>query len=392
MKPLKIQLKKNREFALIKGHPWVYADAVKDLPDNICTGSFVQVRSHKDRLAGYGYTDLESKILVRMVPAGENESPRQVFKRLVCRAISLRKQIFNTDETDSFRLINGEGDFIPGLIADYYAGAVSLQIYSKGLEPFLEPIVETIIECLPQVKWIYRRNQIRIAETDKEGLIKGSNMPAKIRFRENGLNFVTDLVNGQKTGFFLDQRDNRQLIRTLAEDKRFLNVCGYTGAFTVAAAAGKASSSVTVDIAAPALEEAKNNLAANNFSGKNHSMVCADMYKFLQGNQDEFDLVVLDPPSMARSRKDRFKALKAYSRLNLLGLKAVSHEGYLFTASCSSQISREDFYGAVFDAVLKAKVNAQIVKESFHALDHPVSICHSEGRYLKGLLLRIFKK
>lgn len=389
MKNNEIILKKNREFALLKGHPWIYGEAVKEIGAGIKTGSIVSVFSHKKHWLGWGYIDLDSRILVRMLPLTRNESINKGIKRLVSNAIKLRTSFFNEANTNSYRLINGEGDFLPGLIVDRYAEAISMQVYSLGLEPIIDLVIEQICTELPQIKWIWRRNQIRIAKTANSGLIKGKNLPPRIRFLENGLRYVTDLVNGQKTGFFLDQRDNRQLINQLAASKSFLNICGYTGAFTVAAAAGGATNSITVDIAKPALEEAKQNLELNNFSLKDHKLVCADMYDFLQENKQKFGLVVLDPPSMAKSKKDQHKAIRAYQKLNILGMQAVEPGGLLFTASCSSQVSREDFAGAVKDAAVKANVKAQIIQERFHACDHPTSLCHPEGRYLKGMLLRI---
>ncbi len=389
MKNNEIILKKDREFALLKGHPWIYGEAVKEIGTGIKTGTIVSVFSHKKHWLGQGYIDVDSRILVRMLPLARNESVNKGIKRLVSNAIRLRKSFFNETQTNAYRLINGEGDFLPGLIVDRYAEAVSIQVYSLGLEPVIDLVIEQLCQELPEIKYIWRRNQIRVAKTAYSGLIKGRNLPPRIRFLENGLNFVTDLVNGQKTGFFLDQRDNRNLIRQLADKKSFLNICGYTGAFTVAAAAGQATDSVTVDIAKPALEEAKNNLELNNFSLNTHKLVCADMYDYLQECRQKFGLVVLDPPSMAKSKKDQHKAIRAYQKLNILGMKVVEPGGLLFTASCSSQVSREDFACAVKDAAVKAKVKAQIIQERFHACDHPTSLCHPEGRYLKGMLLRI---
>ncbi len=390
MKPKELQLKKNREFSMMKGHPWLYQEAVKELPPHIKTGDIVDLFSHKQQWLGKGYIDTESKILVRVLPLNQNESPEKGLARLVDRAISLRKQFFNGLQTDSCRLINGEGDFLPGLIVDRYADAVSLQIYSLGLMPWLKCIINEITRQLPNIRWIWQRNQIRLARQESSQLVFGKNLPEKIIFHENSLKYSTDLVNGQKTGFFLDQRDNRQLIRNLANGKSFLNVCGYTGAFTVAAAAGGATESITVDIARPALVEAEANLNLNGFSTKNHRLVCADMYEYLKNEKQRFDLVVLDPPSMAKSRKDSEKAIRAYQKLNIAGMKVVSPGGLLFTASCTSQVGREEFVGAVREAAAKCNRQAQIIGESYHAVDHPTALAHAEGRYLKGLLLRLF--
>lgn len=390
MKKKELQLKKNREFSLLKGHPWLYHEAIKEIPASIKTGDIVDLFSHKQQWLGCGYVDTSSKILVRVLPLAKEETPEKGIARLVERAISLRHSFFAGNHTDSCRLINGEGDFLPGLIVDRYADALSMQIYSLGLEPFVKTIVDAICRQIPNLRWIWRRNQIRLAKQESSQLIFGKNLPEKIIFHENGLKFSTDLVNGQKTGFFLDQRDNRQLIRNLAAGKTFLNVCGYTGAFTVAAAAGKAVSSVTVDIAKPALVEAEANLKLNGLTTAAHQLVCADMYEYLQNNSRQYDLVVLDPPSMAKSRKDSEKAIRAYQKLNICGMKVVKPGGILFTASCTSQVGREEFLNAVRDAASKTGRQAQIIGESYHAIDHPTALAHAEGRYLKGLLLRLF--
>jgi 23S rRNA (cytosine1962-C5)-methyltransferase len=390
MKKHELFLKKNKEFSLIKGHPWVYHEAFKEIPAGLKTGGLVDVYSHKNQWLGTGYADADSKILVRMLPLGKTENPIEGIKRLVREAIDLRKGFFNSNTTNSCRLINGEGDFLPGLIVDRYDEAISMQIYSLGLEPFVAAVVEELTTSLPQIKWIWRRNQIRLAKHESASLIKGKHLPEKIIFLENGLKYSTDLVNGQKTGFFLDQRDNRQQIRELAKNCTFLNVCGYTGAFTVAAAAGGATRSVTVDIARPALEEAEQNLLLNRFSTDQHKLVCQDMYEYLKNEKRKFDLVVLDPPSMAKNRKDAEKAIRAYQKLNILGLKVVKPGGILFTASCTSQVGREEFLDAVKEAAFKANRRVQVVKEAFHAFDHPFSLAHAEGRYLKGLYLRVF--
>ncbi|HNW12249.1 MAG TPA: class I SAM-dependent rRNA methyltransferase [Candidatus Rifleibacterium sp.] len=391
MQTIQLTLKKNKEFSLLKGHPWAYGEAFREVPAGLRTGDRVEVLSHKQQLLGVGYADIDSKILVRMLPIDRNESFADGIARLIRQAVAHRLDFFKNPDTNAFRVINGEGDGLPGLIADRYAGAVSLQIYTLALEPFIDRIVKALRDSLKDLKWVWRRNQIRIAKAAAAELVFGQNLPEKIEFRENGLKFTTDLINGQKTGFFLDQRDNRQLIRNVAAGRSFLNVCGYTGAFTVAAIAGGARESVTVDIAKPALIEAEQILKLNGFGGPHHKMVCSDMYDYLKNCQPgSFDLVVLDPPSMAKSRKDVEKAVRAYRRLNLDGVRVVKKGGLLFTASCSSQVSRSEFLDAVREAIAASGRQAQIVHESFHAPDHPTALAHPEGSYLKGLLLRVY--
>ena len=391
MKTHKLVLKKDKEFNLMRGHPWAFSEAFKEMPNNLKTGDIAEIYSHKDKFIGQGYIDTDSKILVRMIPCLSNETFDNAIYRLIKQAVSLRKEIYNEpDKTNAYRVINGEGDGIPGLIADYYNGAVSLQIYSLGLQPYIDIIIKALRDFL-QVKWIYQRNEIRLAKSASAKLVFGKNLPEKIEFKENGLKFSTDLVNGQKTGFFLDQRENRNLIRNISKGKSLLNVCGYTGAFTVAAIAGGCKSSVTIDIAKPALEEAENNLRLNGYLNSNHKLVVSDMYDYLSKCKEKsFDIVVLDPPSMAKNRNDHDKAIRAYKKLNQAGVKVVKEGGFLYTASCTSQISRQDFFNAVKDGIASTNRRAIIVKETFHTYDHPISIAHNEGSYLKGILLRIY--
>ena len=392
MRTHQLCLKKDKEFSILRGHPWAFAEAFKAIPEGLKTGDIAEVYSHKNALLGMGYVDVESKILVRMVPVNPGEDFEKGVARLVKQAVAHRKEFFNEPEkTNAYRVINGEGDGLPGLIVDYYAGAVSLQIYSLGLQPFMDIVCKALREALGNVRWIYQRNQIRLAKSESAKLVFGKNLPEKIEFKENGLKFSTDLVNGQKTGFFLDQRENRHLIRSIAKGKTLLNVCGYTGAFTVAAIAGGCKSSVTVDIAKPALVEAEQNLRLNNFFNSNHKLVTADMYDYLaQCKEKSFDIVVLDPPSMAKNKRDVEKAIRAYKKLNMAGVKMVKAGGFLYTASCTSQVTRKEFLDAVREGIAAAGRRAIVVRETFHTYDHPTSLAHPEGPYLKGILLRIY--
>ncbi len=391
MNSYKLVLKKNKEFSILKRHPWVFSQAFQKVPSSLKTGDTVLVYSHRNIFLGMGYVDKDSPILVRLIhgKGSEDTSLKKLVVEALKEAITYRKKFFSSSHTNSFRIVNGEGDRIPGLIVDKYSTAISLQIYSLGLETYVPLIVKEILSHYPEVKWVYRRNAIRNAQSGKGGLIYGKSMPKKIEFLENGLKYLVDLVDGQKTGFFLDQRSNRERIRGMAKGLRVLNLCGYTGAFTVAAAAGGAESSVTVDVAKPALDDALQNLALNGFNGKEHKMVCADMYKYLDDCEKEsFDLLILDPPSMARGRRDVDRALRAYKRLNSMAFRVLKPGGYMLTASCTGQVSRQDFIEAVRDGISSLNSGATIVGEAYHDYDHPIELGHPEGAYLKGLILR----
>lgn len=389
MKSVKLEIKKNCEYSLINYHPWVYTDAFKSIPSNIESGNIATLITRKGVVPGLGYIDRSSNIFVRMIAATPGESFRAALFRLIDQAAQIRTDYFyDNSQTNAYRIVNGEGDFLPGLIIDKYAQAVCVQIYSEGLKPWLKDISNGIKKALPETKWIYLRDGINLKKFNIASMLHGKNMPDKIIFKEDALNYSVDLINGQKTGFFLDQRSNRKMIRKISKNKKVLNICGYTGAFSVAAAAGGATETLTIDCAAPALEEAKNNFKLNGLETKTNKLVCADMYEYLSNCTEKFDLIVLDPPSMAKSKKDTAKAISCYKKLNRLAMKKLVSGGYLFTASCSSRISRDDFFQIVHQSAQKTNKNFRIIHESFHDIDHPVAIFHSEGKYLKGVLLK----
>ncbi len=382
-------LKKDKEFGLRRGHYWVYREAVKRIPDHLETGSEVLVVSHKGDDLGRGYIDLDSPILVRRIDGDSEQSLDTLIRKRITDAVRLRRSCFDEKHTNGYRVVNGEGDGIPGLIVDRYAAALSVQLYSLGLEPWVDTICETLRRELPGIRWIYRRNQVRRAKSGGDALVFGRDFPGTITFLENGLSFRVDLASGQKTGFFLDQRDNRALIRQMARGKTVANVCGYTGGFSVAALAGGARSVITVDSAGPALEEAARNLELNGYAIDRNPLEKADMFRFLEDHPQAYDLLIVDPPSMAKNRGDVPQALRAYQKLNQLALEAVKPHGLLFTASCSAYVGREDFLKTMSFAAQSTRRTTRILAETHHAIDHPISLGHPESRYLHGLLLAV---
>ncbi|RCK79506.1 MAG: LSU m5C1962 methyltransferase RlmI [Candidatus Ozemobacter sibiricus] len=389
MSPRPLTLKKNREFSLLKGHPWVFREALAGPLPALEMGEEVLVLSHKGTEIGCGYVDPDSSILVRLVEGRAGAPLRQRLADGLRRAVALRQSLFPGDETTAYRLVNGEGDGLPGLVIDRYAEALSVQLYSLGLEPYLDELVALLRTLLPDVRWIWRRNQVKKAATARAGLLHGRSLPTRVRFREAGLLFQTDLEHGQKTGFFLDQRENRQLVRRIARGRRVANVCGYTGGFTVAAIAGGATRTVTVDCAKPALAEAAANLELNGFSGPAHTLQAADMFEFLTAPGESFDLIVLDPPSLARSQAEVPQALRAYHKLNLEACRRLPAGGLLFTASCTGHVHRDAFLDMLGQVASRLRRPLRLLAETHHAPDHPVALAHPEGRYLKGFLLEV---
>jgi len=382
-------VKKDREFSLLQGHPWVYREAVKAVPTGLKTGDEVRVFTHKERFIGIGLVDLDSPIFVRLIEGAPSESLQERITHRITSACHKRKVVFEESRTNAYRLVNGEGDGLGGLILDKYSDAISLQTYSLAWEKFIPQIVELILKAFPDTKWIWKRNQVRNACTT-DGLLYGRNFSGTVDFLENGLKFRVNLISGQKTGFFLDQRENRNLVKSISKGKKVANICGYTGAFTVYALAGGARETITVDSAAPALEEAETHLKLNGFNLRGNSFLKADMYEFLSSaKRNDFDLLILDPPSMAKSKKDLPRAVKAYQKLNSLAIAAVCPGGKIFSASCSTHMGRDQFLDVVLKASLHAGKKLRLLAETHHPIDHPILLGHPEGRYLHGLLLEI---
>ncbi|MBF0545686.1 MAG: class I SAM-dependent rRNA methyltransferase [Candidatus Riflebacteria bacterium] len=390
----KLLLKKDKEFLIFKGHPWVYRDALKEIPPNCENGDEIELFSHKKVFLGKGFFDSESQISIRLVPCQQTQDLGEQILNHLKNAIERRNVFFDLKKTNGFRVTNGEGDFIPGLVIDRYNDTLSVQTYTLGLERYFSEIVAFLLKEIPGISTIWRRNQVRKTRSGnssiKEGLIHGRNEPVDVSFIENGLKFKVNLVAGQKTGFFLDQRENRNLIRHISRGLSVANVCGYTGAFSVAALGGGAKNVITVDIAEPALIQARKNLELNRFSESCSELLKSDMFEFLENRKyGPFDLVIVDPPSMAQSRSDVPKALKAYSRLNQLAFAKTRSGGFLFSASCSSQITRDHFLSLVTESAIKSGKRVLLLSETHHSVDHPISIVHPEGRYLHGLLMQV---
>ncbi|MCA9836214.1 MAG: class I SAM-dependent rRNA methyltransferase [Trueperaceae bacterium] len=378
MSLITLNLGKKLESALASGHPWVYRN---HLPEHrLKTGDWVRLEAGK--LSRIGLFDKEGAIAVRLF--AETSVPDQTFiHERVKDALSLRT--FVSNDTNAYRLIYGESDFLPGLVADRYNRFVVIRTYSKSLESILDDVVWSLSKEL---------NLKGIAWRTERGLeaLWGELPPPELTVMEKGLKFIANLYEGQKTGLFLDQRENRQTLRGLAKDKTVLNLFSYNGGFSVYALAGGAKEVTSVDIAPAANADAERNAEINGFI--NHKALTADVFSFLQDyarDANKVDMVVLDPPSMAKDKQSKFAALRAYKKLNTLALKCLNQGGLLVSSSCTSQVFPEDFKTMLAEACQDAKVQAQVIHEAGHALDHPVSIAFPEGRYLKFVVLRVLK-
>jgi 23S rRNA (cytosine1962-C5)-methyltransferase len=396
-----VTLKPSKEKSLLRRHPWVYANAIDRVEGKPAAGATVIVRAHDGRFLARAAYSPHSQIRARVWSFDENEPiDHAFFKRRVQRAVAHRQAMVSG--TSAVRLIFGEADGMPGLIVDYYVeddeskrGQLVCQFMAAGVEAWKEAIVGALTSATgcPNV---YERSDVSIREKEGleqiTGLLAGDEPPETIVTSENGVRYHVDVRNGHKTGFYVDQRDNRALVQTYARERDVLNCFCYTGGFSLAAMKGGANRVVSIDSSGEALATAQKNVEANGFDAARATWLDADAFKTLRRLHEEgerFDLVVLDPPKFAASREHVDRAARAYKDINLTGLKLLRPGGLLFTYSCSGAIDAELFQKIVAGAAADAKVDARILKRLGAGVDHPLLTAFPEGEYLKGLLLQI---
>ncbi|MFH1197208.1 MAG: class I SAM-dependent methyltransferase [bacterium] len=387
-----IKLKPGREKSLKRKHPWIFSGAIDKVNGNPNNGETVDVFSSRNEWLGKGAYSSESQIRVRMWTFDElNAIDREFFVQKIQSAFQLRKTILNT-ETNAFRIINSESDGLPGLIVDMYAGYLVCQFLSAGAEFWKKEIVNSIQEIIPS-KGIYERSDVDVRA--KEGLhpitsvLAGEEPPDIFKITENGNKFLVDVKRGHKTGFYLDQRDNRATLAKFAEGKHILNCFSYTGGFSVYALKANAAKVTNIDSSADALSLLDRNIELNNLDKNKNENVEGDVFKILRKYRDEnrlFDLVILDPPKFIESKSNLDKAARGYKDINMLAFKILKPGGTLFTFSCSGLMERELFQKVVSDAALDAGRDAKIVNWLTQSSDHPCSLNFPEGLYLKGLI------
>jgi 23S rRNA (cytosine1962-C5)-methyltransferase len=387
----RIFLKKGREAPVLRGHPWIFSGAIEKVEGDGEDVAVADIFDSQKTWIARGFLNVNSQIRVRVVTWKKESIDRAFFSRRLSQALSARERYLSAT-TNAYRLINGEGDFLPGLIVDRYDDFLVCQFFTAGMEMFKADIVEALNE-LVDVKGISERSEGKVrAEEGLEpavGGLAGEIPPDTISILENRNKFVVDIKRGQKTGFFLDQRDNRAFLSTLARGQRMLNCFSYSGAFSVYGFDGGAQSVITLDSSRPALELAERNLALNGFDRAEGELLKGDAFTYLKESDSNFDLIVLDPPSLAPRRSDINAATGAYKFLNLHALKRLEPGGILLTFSCSQHLTADLFQKVVFGAAVDAGRKVTILRKLGHPMDHPVSLHHPEGEYLKGLALRV---
>ncbi len=386
---LTVYLKKGRERPVLQGNPWIFSGSIDRLSEQGDCGSPCTVKSYKGERLGCGYYNGSSAIAVRIVKWGKESFDKSDIVAAVKKAVNRRSTILGAD-TDSCRLINSEGDFLPGLIVDKYAGGLAVQILTAGMERMRQTIIDSLIEaCSPD--FIYERSdsesRAREGIGESEGLLYGT-PPQKLVIKENGLFFGVDIVKGQKTGFFFDQRQNRMLLRSYAAGRRCCDCFSYTGGFCVSALAGGALSVDAVDQSEDALRRLDENVAVNGFERRRAATFTEDVFRYLRETDRRYDCIILDPPKFARHAGEVERASRGYKDVNLLACKNILPGGLIFTFSCSGAIDIRLFRQIVFAAASDSGRRFQLLHTLGCGADHPVNLAHREGEYLKGLVLR----
>lgn len=386
----KIYLKKGKEESLLRFHPWVFSGAIQQIDEGIEEGETVQVlTSHNDFIAVGHYQ--QGSIAVRILSFSNVAIDEKFWQSRLSSAYQMRLStgIAGNPNNNTYRLVHGEGDNLPGLIIDVYGPTAVMQAHSIGMHLCRHDIARELINVMgSHIKSIYYKSETTLPYMEPEnGFIYGGCDDDTAL--ENGLKFHVDWLHGQKTGFFVDQRENRSLLEHYAKGKKVLNMFCYTGGFSFYAMRGGAKLVHSVDSSAKAIDLTRSNVELNFPGDKRHEAFCEDAFKFLDGMDGKYDLIILDPPAFAKHRGALHNALKGYTRLNNKAFEKIAKGGILFTFSCSQVVTKEHFRNAVFTAAAQAKRKVRILHQLHQPADHPVNIYHPEGEYLKGLVLYV---
>ena len=388
-----ILLKNGRDKNVRAHHPWVFSGAVDKVKGKLQAGDTVEVRAANGGCLGVGAWSPESQIQVRMWAFTATSIDRTFFRERVAQALAYREHLGITTRNTGYRLINAESDGLPGVVVDVFGDWLILQALTTGAEAWKHVIAEVMLEVIPTAKGVYERSDVDVRK--KEGLatsvgaLQGDTPPAFIDITEEGRHYRVDVLNGHKTGFYLDQRDNRSVLQHYAAGKTVLNCFSYTGGFSIAALHGGAERAINIDASQPALDIAAQTATLNGFAPERMENVCGDVFKLLRDYRNEgrqFDIVVLDPPKFAENRNQLEKAARGYKDINLLGFKLLKPNGLLFTYSCSGLMESNLFQKIVADAAVDAGCDARILRKLDQATDHPTRLAFPEGYYLKGLV------
>jgi 23S rRNA (cytosine1962-C5)-methyltransferase len=392
MERIKIVLKSGKEQSIRRYHPWVFSGAIKKMYGSPVEGDLVDIFDNKDEFLAVGHY-APSSIAVRILSFKQENPDISFFREKIKKAIQYRKAvgIIDNPEINVFRLIHGEGDGLPGLIVDFYNGVAVMQMHSVGFYRIRREIANILSEELDnRIIAVYDKSEgtlphMSSIKAENEFLF-GNSGPVVVT--ENGYKFKIDWTTGQKTGFFIDQRENRLLLEKYSDGKSVLNMFGYTGGFSVYAMKN-AKEVHTVDSSFSAIELANENIRLNFGEDKRHQSFQVDAFDYLNNIKDKYDLIILDPPAFAKHNNVLANALQGYKRLNIKAIEQIKPGGIIFTFSCSQVVSRENFRKSVFAAAANTGRNVRILHQMSQPIDHPVNIYHPESEYLKGLVIYV---
>ena len=388
-----VYLKRGKEESLLRFHPWVFSGAILRMDESIEEGDFVRVLAENGGFIAVGHYQIGS-IAVRVLSFRDIEIDEKFWESRLASALQMRISIGIADnpQNNTYRLVHGEGDNLPGLVIDCYGKTAVMQAHSVGIHVCRKEIAGALMKVMGnRIEHVFYKSETTLpfkAELGQENgfIIGGSDDNTAL---ENGLKFHVDWLRGQKTGFFVDQRENRSLLEKYARGKRVLNMFCYTGGFSFYAMRGGAQQVHSVDSSAKAIELTRANVELNFPGDSRHEAYCDDAFKFLDRADNQYDLIILDPPAFAKHRGALHNALKGYTRLNRAALEKIKSGGILFTFSCSQVVTKDNFRNAVFTAAAQSKRKVRILHQLHQPADHPVNIYHPEGEYLKGLVLYV---
>lgn len=389
----KIYLKRGKEESLKRFHPWVFSGAIHHADDGIQEGEIVRVLTNEGEFIAVGHYQVGS-IAVRVLSFHDVAIDESFWESRLTAAFDVRKAIgvAQNPNNNTYRLVHGEGDNLPGLIIDCYGQTAVMQAHSVGMHVCREAVCKALVKVMgDNIHHVFYKSETTLPfkaglGQENDFLYGGSDDNIAI---ENGLKFRVDWLRGQKTGFFVDQRENRALLESYSKGRSVLNMFCYTGGFSVYAMRGGAKLVHSVDSSAKAIDLTNANVEMNFPGDERHHAFCDDAFKYLDANDDKYDLMILDPPAFAKHRAALHNALKGYTRLNVKGFERIKNGGILFTFSCSQVVTKEQFRNAVFTAAAQAGRKVRILHQLHQPADHPINIYHPEGEYLKGLVLYV---
>lgn len=388
-------LKPRREESLLNGHLWIFSGALQQPPHWIEPGGLVDVKSATGQFIARGYYNPQTDIAIRILTHDAREAIDEAFLRRRIRDAAELRQVFDPDQTDMYRLIHAEGDGLPGLVVDRFADVLVAQIHTAGMERLRPLLLDALMEETG-ARGLLLRNDGQSRHREGLGIeeptVAAGEVPAQVAVRENRVQFLVDPWQGQKTGFFIDQRDKREALRKYVRDKRVLNCFSYTGGFSVYAALTSNKTSVTsVDISAPAIDAARQHFILNGLDPSAHQFLIADVFDYLEQaykDEEQFDVVVLDPPAFAKTQSARPQALKAYRRLNMLAMQVLRPGGILLSCSCSGVVGMDDLLGILSQVAQRLQRPVQLLETYTHGVDHPINLVMPETSYLKAVFCR----